>query len=267
MKSQVIDTAIPVRLPWPTNLEMVPAGPFIRFFALLIDHIALIILLFGLTMATAIIGAASIISSITNSSGIILFFYLVALFFLYNGYFFFCEWWFSGRTVGKILCGIRVQKIDGSNADIWALLIRNLLRPGDMFPYFGGVWVFFLPTYLVAGVSSLLLHNFRRIGDLAAGTVVVYSGTVISSLRLRSSQIGDATPDNRIYSLCPVDPILFEAVAQYVNRKDRLSPARRLEIANQFFADLKQIFAWTGNDPTPEELIERIYQYRMNGRN
>ncbi|MBW7857799.1 MAG: RDD family protein [Leptonema sp. (in: Bacteria)] len=261
-----IDTAIPVRLPWPTDLQVVPAGPFVRFFALLIDHIAMIVLLFGLTMITAIIGATSVVSSVTNSSGIILFFYLVALFFLYNGYFFFCEWLLSGQTPGKILCGIRVQKLDGSNADVWALLIRNLLRPGDMFPYFGGVWVFFLPTYLVAGVSSLVLHNFRRIGDLAAGTVVVYSGRRFSSLRLRSSQIVDTKPDNRIYSLCTVDPVLFEAVAQFVNRKDRLSAARQSEIANQFFADLKHIFAWTGADPTPEELIERIHHYRMNGQ-
>lgn len=261
MKNGSIDTALRLQLPWPSDLQIIPAGPFLRFFALLIDHV---VMFFAFIVLSLVAVFASIPLDVETAKGFIVFLYLVAIFIIYNGYFFLSEWLMKGQTPGKMVCGLRVLQLDGSEADIWALLIRNLLRPGDMFPYLAGAWVFYVPTYLLAGVTSVVVPHFRRLGDLAAGTVVVYDRSPLLNLRRRTAAIVPASA-TKIYSLRRVDPTLYEAVARFMARRDSISQARREEIAGSCYDDLKQIFAWTGPDPTPEELIERIHHFRMQG--
>jgi uncharacterized RDD family membrane protein YckC len=248
-----IDTTLELQLPWPADLQMTPAGPFLRFFALLIDHLLIYFAIFLLSAVSVFMMADT-----PEGEGFILFLYLVAIFIVYNGYFFLLEWLMKGQTPGKMVCGLRVLQMDGSEADVRSLLIRNFLRWGDMFPYLIGVWVLHVPTYTMAGIASVVLPHFRRLGDLAAGTVVVYDRSPLFLLR-RNVYRRARNPDFKVYSLCHVDPMLYEAVARYMARRDFLSPALREEIAGRFYEDLKKIFAWTGPDPAPEELIERIY--------
>ena len=68
---------------------------------------------------------------------------------------------FFGRTPGKMLLGLYVVRLDGLKASIGALLLRNILRVLDMWlSIFALVLIFFLPLR-------------QRVGDLAAGTMVV----------------------------------------------------------------------------------------------
>ncbi len=76
-------------------------------------------------------------------------------------YYWLGEAWF-GRTLGKALAGIRVVSKDGSRCGIRKSLIRNLLRVID------GIGV-----YLVGFLVAILSHSRQRLGDHAAGTVVV----------------------------------------------------------------------------------------------
>jgi hypothetical protein len=67
-------------------------------------------------------------------------------------------------TPGKSALQLRVVHDDGTPVGFAASLLRNLLRTADMFPFCGTV-----------GIVAMLLHpEFRRLGDLAAGTVVVH---------------------------------------------------------------------------------------------
>jgi TPR repeat protein/uncharacterized RDD family membrane protein YckC len=68
----------------------------------------------------------------------------------------------SGTTMGKLVCGVRVQRRTGEPCDFVSSLVRNLMRCGD---YFGGC----LLGLIVAALSPLR----QRLGDRAAGTVVV----------------------------------------------------------------------------------------------
>ena len=69
----------------------------------------------------------------------------------------------TGQTPGKKLMGLRVVRRDGASPDALAALIRNLLRVAD-----------FLPGFYFAGLASCLMSSqCQRLGDLAAGTVVV----------------------------------------------------------------------------------------------
>jgi uncharacterized RDD family membrane protein YckC len=68
----------------------------------------------------------------------------------------------TGTSLGKVVAGIRVTTIDGQPIGLRAATVRNLMRFVDG-----------LGVYLVAALSVLLTRRRQRLGDLAAGTVVV----------------------------------------------------------------------------------------------
>lgn len=94
---------------------------------------------------------------------------------------FFVEWllpaWFEaqmrGQTPGKRLFGIAVLNDDGTPLRWPGALTRNLLRAVDFLPLMYGFGL----------VSMLLNRDFKRLGDLAAGTVVVYQSAAVDSSR------------------------------------------------------------------------------------
>lgn len=77
-------------------------------------------------------------------------------------YHFFFEAFMNGQTPGKLWLNIRVTNIDGSATSLGSYFLRWLLRPIDMFMG-GGLGAFFI----------LFTKNHQRIGDLAAGTIVI----------------------------------------------------------------------------------------------
>ncbi len=74
-----------------------------------------------------------------------------------------CEWRFAGRTLGKRLCGIAVVDASGLPLGFAQAATRNLLRVVDLLP----------GLHLVGALTSLVDRHGRRLGDLAARTVVV----------------------------------------------------------------------------------------------
>lgn len=90
---------------------------------------------------------------------------MIILFSLLNfGYFLISEYVTGGRTVGKRVMGIRVIQDNGRPISFLSSAIRNLLRIVDMLPMF----------YFAGALFSFLHPNDKRLGDIAAGTVVVY---------------------------------------------------------------------------------------------
>jgi uncharacterized RDD family membrane protein YckC len=85
---------------------------------------------------------------------------------------FFVEWllpaWFEaswrGQTPGKRAMGLTVLNDDGTPVRWPAALTRNLLRAVDFLPFLYGIGL----------LAMLASRDFKRLGDLAAGTVVVY---------------------------------------------------------------------------------------------
>ena len=73
------------------------------------------------------------------------------------------EWRMGGQTIGKRIVGIRVLSRDGLGLSFSQAVIRNLVRFVDLLP----------ATYLVGVITAVLDPHGRRLGDLAAGTVVV----------------------------------------------------------------------------------------------
>lgn len=88
---------------------------------------------------------------------------LIVYFVVSVGYAIAFEWWWRGQTVGKRILRLRVIDAFGLRLQFHQVVMRNLLRVVDMLPAF----------YLLGGIVSLISVRAQRLGDLAAGTVVI----------------------------------------------------------------------------------------------
>jgi len=146
------DTVSRVESPEGIILELHPAGPYIRCLAWLVDRAIFFGFIFALgTVAVFLdgIGQGLLFIGLFLSS----WFYPVVF-----------EVFGNGATPGKRVFDLQVIKQNGTPVDLGASLIRNILRVVDFLP----------GTYAVGIASMLATGDFRRLGDLAAGTVVVY---------------------------------------------------------------------------------------------
>ena len=146
------------------------AGLASRGLAALIDYAVMVALYLILWVFASLIAVATL----TMGAGLSFSLAIVASFVVSSGYFAFCEWRFQGQTVGKRVMNLRVVDDRGLNIDFYQALIRNLLRGVDALPslhLLGGFFV--VPFYGVGVVSAMLNDRQKRVGDFAAGTLVV----------------------------------------------------------------------------------------------
>jgi uncharacterized RDD family membrane protein YckC len=137
--------------PEGVRLSLTPAGPVPRACAWLLDFF---IWLVTISMLAALFSGSKL------GYGI----YLVLLFVSYWGYPIICEVYFGGRTIGKRAAGIEVLRADGLPVGWRESTLRNLLLVAD-----------FLPMMYATGLLFMLFDaHFRRVGDIVAGTQVVY---------------------------------------------------------------------------------------------
>lgn len=160
---------IHIDTPESVDLALEPAGFGSRFLAALIDGLIQFaaVLSIGLIAIPVNIALAPGRAAGRMSASIItaILFVLVGL--LFSLYKPLLEALWHGQTVGKRVAGIRVVQGNGMPAGFLAIIIRNLMRVIDAFPYFPPI------TYVVGSVSVLATNRNQRLGDLVAGTVVV----------------------------------------------------------------------------------------------
>lgn len=151
------------------DIELEIAGPGGRSYAFVIDwHIRVVLALAWLIVSTVSLTGALSFAGLDDSAGtmgtmagLVVFVPTVAIYALYHPV---IELLMHGRTPGKRMAGIRVVTLDGGTPSFGAILVRNLFRLIDSLP---GV-------YCVGLAMTMLTKNSVRIGDLAAGTVLVY---------------------------------------------------------------------------------------------
>jgi hypothetical protein len=119
----------------------------------------------------------------------------------------------QGCSPGKSFMGLRVIHDDGTPIDWPASLLRNLLRFVDMLPF----------GYSVGAFTCLQHPLFKRLGDLAAGTLVIYRDPIP-----KRRDLPDAEP-----VAAPVLMTVDEqrAILAFSERQTNLSPARTQELA------------------------------------
>ncbi|MGA2808629.1 MAG: RDD family protein [Terracidiphilus sp.] len=144
------------------GIEMPLAGIGSRFIALLVDYLIWGAGLFVLIwLAIFLLPSISAFSKISEQWAAGIFIFLV---FLFNwGYFTLFEAFWNGRTPGKRVARIRVIQRSGRAIGLFESMARNLVRYVDQLPFF----------YAVGVVAMFVTSQHQRLGDLAAGTLVV----------------------------------------------------------------------------------------------
>lgn len=198
----MLDTRVGVATPEGVDLVLTPAGPFPRILAYSIDF-----LIRSLMMAL-VAAAAALLGTLGKGPMLITFFLLEwfypVLFDVFRG----------GVTPGKRIMKLRVMHEDGTAISFSGSLLRNLLRVVD-----------FLPAFYLTGIVTMVLDGrFRRLGDLAAGTWVVYERR---------------EPDRKPLAVEGVKPLPVAlsadeqlALIDFADRAGTLSQERRLELVN-----------------------------------
>ncbi|MFL0803552.1 MAG: RDD family protein [Agarilytica sp.] len=148
----ITETRRTIETPEGAELPLVPAGVGARISAFVIDFFIKLGISIAFSVVLGFFGRAGM--------GIFLIFYFLIEWF-YPVVF---EVWWHGQTPGKMRLKLAVVNDDGTPVTFAASLIRNLLRVVDFMPF----------AYIAALCSSVINSQFKRIGDLAAGTVVVH---------------------------------------------------------------------------------------------
>ena len=140
------------------------AGIGSRFLASLLDTLIVgllqIVILIVLTLVIRMFDGSAFSGQI--SAWVYAIFGLVAAIF-YWGYYVFFEMLWNGQSPGKRWVGLRVIRSDGTPITLSEALIRNLARLVDFLPAAYGIGI----------VTMFIDKQSRRLGDLAAGTLVV----------------------------------------------------------------------------------------------
>jgi uncharacterized RDD family membrane protein YckC len=154
------------------------AGIGSRFIGALIDTVAIGILLFLLNVLiivalNAVSDQSAAVSDLSNDpgwiAGLVIAIYALINFSLFWGYYFVFELGWQGQTPGKRLAGTRVVRLDGGGPGFLDVAIRNLVRLVDFLPF----------AYALGFVVMFFNRNARRLGDFAAGTLVIRQPEVV----------------------------------------------------------------------------------------
>jgi len=148
--------ALRVRTPEGVSFVFQIASPVIRLAALVVD--------WGVVSAawSVIAGFVQLLAPISEDfAGMV---GIVGYFALSQGYRIAAEWKWRGQTIGKRLMRLRVVDEDGRRLTFPQVAMRNLLRFVDALPV----------AYMVGGVAATLSRRGQRLGDMAAGTLVIW---------------------------------------------------------------------------------------------
>ena len=145
------------------QIELPLAGIGSRFIALLVDYLIWFAAFLLLTLLAALIlPGISAFSKISAQWAVAIIIFII---FLFNwGYFTLFEAFWNGRTPGKRVARIRVIQRSGRAIGLFESMARNLVRYVDQIPFF----------YAVGVIAMFVTKQHQRLGDLAAGTLVVH---------------------------------------------------------------------------------------------
>lgn len=214
------------------------ASPVVRFIALAVD-IAIIWTLMSL------VGTAVTLMQWISYDFAMAFYIL--LYFVFNiGYFILLEMLWRGQTIGKKMLRLRVQDMHGLKLQPNQLVLRNLLRFVDSLPMF----------YFLGGAFALMSKRSQRLGDLAAGTVVVrVPDLALPQLsELSENHYNSFREHPRLEALLRqrVPPEESELAFQALRRRDEMEPVARARLFRELATHLREQVKF------PEELTASI---------
>ncbi len=200
-QSPSIDTTRRVATPEGIELVLRLAGPVPRAYARVIDFLIQAALLTGVA---ALVGAIGGVGAAAISITAFLTLWLLPAW---------CEARWDGATPGKRFMNLKVVLDDGRPIGWGPALVRNLLWAID-----------FLPIFFAAGLLAMLVsRDFKRLGDLAAGTIVIHLGEDAAPATIANS---DPHPPARPLTLTEQRTII-----DFAERMESFTEDRAIELA------------------------------------
>ncbi len=197
----MLDGRLSLTTPEGVRLLLTPAGPYLRACAWALDVFAWGMLI---TFIRALLPSGKL------GEGI----FMVLLFVTFWGYPILCEVYWGGRTLGKRATGLEVVRSDGLPVGWRESTLRNLMLVAD-----------FLPVAYATGLVCMLFDTqFRRLGDIVAGTQVVYR-----ERPPRRSPAPDVPPLPLPFALSADQQ---RTLADLFEREHRLAPERMAELGS-----------------------------------
>ena len=254
MDDFVIDT--------PENVEFSyqVAGIGSRFLAALVDSaiivVAMVVAQLSLWALFSTAWGATLMSRLAGWGVAV---YVLVTFAIFWGYYIVFEMAWNGQTPGKRWIGLRVIKVNGYPISLVDSTIRNLVRLVD-----------FLPAYYGLGVITMFANaQARRLGDFAAGTVVVKERKEVTLESLRPPAAVSAPPApahpgelgdeaRRIPNLSRLDSAQLEVVRDYLARRYELSDAEDLarKLADPLASQLD--YDWRAAWPSADRFLTAL---------
>ena len=235
---------ISIPTPEGVEIELVLAGLGSRLLGALVDFAVQGAVLFALILLGSAAGLAG-----DTGGGLVGMLVVVSMFLTLFGYHVLFETLASGRTPGKRVAGLRVVRQGGEPPGFLTAAIRNLLRLVDMIPGF----------YAVGAVFVLLTRRHQRLGDLAAGTLVV------RERRPGAPQpvipvAGDwaAADRHAAWDVSGITQSEVATVRRFLERRSGLDPAARQHLARELTSRLRPRVPGAPDWSSDEDFLEAL---------
>jgi uncharacterized RDD family membrane protein YckC len=240
-----------IETPEQTALEFPLAGIGSRFLALAADTLLQLAVAWIVIMIFAV--SAISLSLFSKVAGIWTFAIMVfVLFSVQFGYFALFEALWNGQTPGKRWTHLRVIKDSGRPISAYDAILRNLLRIVDS-----------LPTMYATGLITMLISKEnKRVGDYAAGTVVIHEKPLqgVSSIWQQSAT---PVPASAVGTLPQLTVEELQLVEAFLDRRGSLEPHVRSAMARQIADRLAERWAIPPEDrPDTEKFLEAAAEQR-----
>jgi uncharacterized RDD family membrane protein YckC len=241
-----------IETPEQTSLEFPLAGIGSRFLAIALDTL---LQLAGF-VTLGLIGGALLWADFTGIMGkqYVAASLIFVAFAVYYGYYAFFESIWNGQTPGKRWTHLRVIKDDGRSISAYDAILRNLLRIVDTLP----------SLYAIGVITMLISSENKRLGDYAAGTVVIHEKPLLEVNSIWKTAEAPApflglNPSLRL----TVDELLL--VEAFLERRLNLDTETRRSMARTIADRLGQrLGVLTEARPDSEKFLEAVAEQRRN---
>ncbi|QDU22872.1 RDD family protein [Urbifossiella limnaea] len=255
-----------VDTPEQIGLDFELAGLGSRLVAAFVDGVLKVLLGFVVgTLGLVLVALLTTASPFDGSPTLVV--ALIAGFFtaLSLGYGVYFEARWNGQTPGKWFAHVRVVRLGGGPVDATAAAVRNALALVDQLPIF----------YVLGATLVLLTTNRQRLGDLAAGTVVIRERYAADAPDSAEELLEYATADvaftpAQLATLAPDDRAVIRAFLQRYPDMDR---AGRERLAVRMAARFHRTTGYAAARPPDDgearaflaSLLRDLEQYRRHG--
>ncbi|MDQ3772155.1 MAG: RDD family protein [Actinomycetota bacterium] len=236
------EDSVSISTPEGVAIDMILAGLGSRFVAGLVDALIKGVILGTLFLATNVLAGEGF-------GGGVLVALLLALSFLINfGYDVLFEVLSSGRTPGKRMIGIRVVSESGQPVGFVASAIRNLMRLVDMLPV----------GYVVGSVAVLANARNQRLGDLAAGTLVVRERRSQHEMPWGPAPTSVPFHELQTWDVSAVTDEEVATVRAFLARRYELAHAARNQLADDLARGLRPRVAGAHGHLSPDDFLAAL---------